>query len=151
MFYRNRINFVMLNVECLSESRCCHSNRREWHPPFDLYQLGAVHLAGCGVSGINLCSSDTASRDHAFPSGLLATPTMVSKMPRGQCVYRVKCPYYVYFQTLNENIFWLSLRYNRYNLYRITWFCNKNKKPRTDHVALSVLIVEESTTTSVSG
>ena len=58
-----------------------------------LYQLGAVHLAGCGVSGVNLCSCDTASRDHAFPSGLLATPTTVSKMPRGQCVHRVKRPY----------------------------------------------------------
>ena len=32
---------------------------------------------------------------------------------------------------VHENIFWLSLRYN---LYCITWFCNK--KPRTDHVAL---------------
>ena len=30
-----------------------------------------------------------------------------------------------------------TLRYNRYNLYRITLFCNKNKKPRTDHVTLS--------------
>ena len=39
---------------------------------------------------------------------------------------------------MHENIFWLSLRYNRYNLYRITWFCNKNKKPRTDHVTLTV-------------
>ena len=35
---------------------------------------------------------------------------------------------------LHESIFWLSLRYIRYNLYRITWFCNK--KPRMDHVAL---------------
>ena len=37
---------------------------------------------------------------------------------------------------IHENIFWLSLHYNMYNLYRITWFCNKNKKPRTDPVAL---------------
>ena len=60
-----------------------------------------VHLAGCGVSGVNLCSRDTASRDHAFPSGLLATPTTVSKMPRGRCVHRVKHPYCIYFQPLN--------------------------------------------------
>ena len=54
-------------------------------PTICLYQLGAVHLAGCGVSGGNLCL-----RDHAFPSGLLATPTTVSKTPRGPCVNRVK-------------------------------------------------------------
>ena len=42
------------------------------YPHFDLFQLGAVHLAVCGVNGVNLCSRDTASRDHAFPSGLLA-------------------------------------------------------------------------------
>ena len=68
---------------------------------FDLYQLGAVHLAGCGVSGANLCSRDTASRDHAFPSGLLATPTTVSKTAHGRCVHRVKRPYCIYFQPLN--------------------------------------------------
>ena len=59
---------------------------------------GSVHLAGCGV---NLCSRDTASRDHAFPSGLLATPTTVSKTPHGRCVHIVKRPYCVYFQPLN--------------------------------------------------
>ena len=57
-----------------------------------------VHLAGCGVSGINLCSRDTASCDHAFP-GLLATPTSVSKMPRGRCVNRVKHPLLRLFST----------------------------------------------------
>ena len=36
-----------------------------------------------------------------FPSGLLATPTTVSKTPRGRCVHRVKRPYCVYFQPLN--------------------------------------------------
>ena len=66
---------------------------------FDLYQLGAVHLAGCGVSGINLCSRDTASRDHAFPSGLLAMPTPVSKTPRGRCVNRIKHPLLRLFST----------------------------------------------------
>ena len=73
-------------------------------PTFDLYQLGAVHLAGCGVSGVNLCLRDTASHDHAFPSGLLATPTTVSKTPHGRCVHRVKLPYCVYFQPLNGTI-----------------------------------------------
>ena len=34
----------------------------------------------------------------------------------------------------HENIFGRSVRYNRYNLYRVTLFYNKNKKPRTDHV-----------------
>ena len=86
MFYQNRTDFIMLNVKCLYTLSLKS-------PPFDLYQLGAVHLAGCGVSGVNLCSRDTASRDNAFPSGLLATPTMVSKMPHGRCVHRVKCPY----------------------------------------------------------
>ena len=40
---------------------------------------------------------------------------------------------------VHDNIFWLSLCYNRYNLYRITWFFSKNKKPRTDHVALKMI------------
>ena len=35
---------------------------------------------------------DTALRDHAFPSGLLAMPTTVSKTPRGRCVNTVKHP-----------------------------------------------------------
>ena len=56
-------------------------------------------MAGCGVSDINLCSRDTASRDHAFPSGLLATLTMVSKTPRGRCVNRVKHPLLRLFST----------------------------------------------------
>ena len=86
MFNRNRTNFVLLNVECLY-TLSLKSPRVT--PHFVLYQLGAVHLAGCGVSGVNWCSYDTASRDHAFP-GLLATPTRVSKMPRGRCVNRVK-------------------------------------------------------------
>ena len=51
---------------------------------------------------VNLCSRDTATRDHAFPSGLLATPTTVSKTSHGRCVHRVKRPYCVYFQTLNS-------------------------------------------------
>ena len=55
-----------------------------------------MDLAGYGISGVNLCSRDTASSDHAFPSGLLATPTTVSKMPRGRCVHRVKCPYLLF-------------------------------------------------------
>ena len=59
------------------------------HGPF------VVHLAGCGV---NLCSRDTASRDHAFP-GLLASPTLVSKTPRGRCVNRVKHPLLRLFST----------------------------------------------------
>ena len=62
------------------------------HGPF------VVHLAGCGVSGVNLCSRDTASRDHAFP-GLLASPTLVSKTPRGRCVNRVKHPLLRLFST----------------------------------------------------
>jgi len=33
----------------------------------------------------NLCSRDTASRDYAFLSRILATSTTVSKTPRGQC------------------------------------------------------------------
>ena len=66
----------MLNVECLLESRG-------------------------GVSGVNLCSRDIASHDHAFPSGLLAMPKTVSKTPRGRCVPRVKRPYCIYFQPLN--------------------------------------------------
>ena len=61
--------------------------------------MGAVHLAGCDVSGVNLCSRDTASRDHAFPSGLLATPITVSKTPRGRCVNKVKCPLLRLFST----------------------------------------------------
>ena len=44
------------------------------------------------IQPVNLCSRDTASRDHAFPSGLLATPTTVSKTHHGQCVNRVKQP-----------------------------------------------------------
>ena len=40
-----------------------------------------VRVSGCGISGVILCSRDTASRDHAFPSGLLAMPTMVLKTP----------------------------------------------------------------------
>ena len=60
-------------------------------------------MARCGISGVNLCSRDTASRDHAFHSGLLATPTTVLKMP--QCVHRVKRPYCVYFQSLNGTYF----------------------------------------------
>ena len=51
-----------------------------------------MHVAGCGVTGVNLCSRDTASRDHVFPSWLLAMSTMVSKTPRGRCVNRVKQP-----------------------------------------------------------
>ena len=62
------------------------------HGPF------VVHLAGCGVSGVNLCSCDTASRDHAF-HGLLASPTLVSKTPRGRCVNRVKHPLLRLFST----------------------------------------------------
>ena len=56
------------------------------------------HLAGCGFSGVNLCSRVTASRDHAFP-GLLATPTSVLKTPRGRCVNRVKHPLLRLFST----------------------------------------------------
>ena len=48
--------------------------------------------------GVNLCSRDTASRDHAFP-GLLASPTLVSKTPRGRCVNRVKHPLLRLFST----------------------------------------------------
>ena len=95
------------------------------------------------VQPVNLCSHDTASRDHAFPSGILATHTTVSKTPRGRCVHKVKRPYCVYFQPLNgtwKHICWLSLRYNWYNLCRITWFCNTNKKPRMDHVALTITL-----------
>ena len=33
-------------------------------------------------------------------------------------------------------MYWRSGRYNSYNLYWLTWFCNNNKKPRTDDVAL---------------
>ena len=56
-------------------------------------------MAGCGISGVNLCSRDTASCDHAFPSGLLATPTTVSKTPRDLCVNRVKHPLLCLFST----------------------------------------------------
>ena len=86
----------MLNVECLY-TLSLKSPRVT--PTFDLYHLGAVHLAGCGASGVNLCSRDTSSRDHAFPSGLLATPTTVSKTPRGRCVNRVKHPLLRLFST----------------------------------------------------
>ena len=41
--------------------------------------VSSQFVSGCGISGVNLCSRDTASHDHAFPSGLLATPTTVSK------------------------------------------------------------------------
>ena len=58
-----------------------------------------MHLAGCGVSGVNLCSRDTASRDRAFSSGLLATPTTILKTPRGRCVNRVKHPLLRLFST----------------------------------------------------
>ena len=57
-----------------------------------------VHLAGCGVSGINLCSRDTASSDHAF-HGLLATPTSVSKTSRDRSVNTVKHPLLRLFST----------------------------------------------------
>ena len=58
-------------------------------------------MAESGVNGVNLCSCDIASRDHAFPSELLATPTTVSKTPRDRCLHTVKRPYCVYFQPLN--------------------------------------------------
>ena len=82
----------------------------------------------------DLSSRDAASRDHAFPSWLLARPTSVSKThtvskrPLSTSISRTKMGH--------ENIFGRSVCYNRYNLYRITLFCNKNKKPRIDHVAL---------------
>ena len=56
-------------------------------------------MAGCGISGVNLCSRDTASLDHAFPSGLLAMPTTVSKTPRGRCVHRIMHPLLHLFST----------------------------------------------------
>ena len=52
-----------------------------------------------GVSGVNLCSRDTASRDYAFPSGLLATPTTILETPRGRCVNIVKHPLLRLFST----------------------------------------------------
>ena len=39
---------------------------------------------------------------HAFPSGLLATPTTVSKTPRGRCAHRVKRPYCVYTKAFRK-------------------------------------------------
>ena len=55
----------MLNVECLWESRRCHSNRREWHPPFDF-----TNWEPCTWLGVVLVASTCvpASCDHAFPS-----------------------------------------------------------------------------------
>ena len=53
---------------------------------------------GSGIL-VYLCSRDTASCDHAFPSGLLATTTTVSKTPRGRCVHRVKRPLLRLFST----------------------------------------------------
>ena len=50
------------------------------------------------VQPVNLCSRDTASRDHAFLSGLLATPTTVSKTSRGRCVQWVSGPLLRLFQ-----------------------------------------------------
>ena len=50
---------------------------------------------------VHYCSRDTASPDHTFPSGLLATPTMVLKAPRGRCVHRVSALTASYFQPLN--------------------------------------------------
>ena len=95
------------------------------------------------VQPVNLCSRDTASGDRAFRSGLLATPTTVSKIPRGRCVNRVSAPppptSISKTKMGHENIFGRSVRYTRYNLYRITLFCNTSKKLRTDHVALSGL------------
>ena len=40
------------------------------------------------------------------------------------------------FENVSCSSFGRSVRCNRYNLYRITLFCNKNKKPRTVHIAL---------------
>ena len=34
-------------------------------------------------------------------------------------------------------MYWRPGRYTSYNLYWLTWFCNTNKKPRTDHVTLT--------------
>ena len=67
----------------------------------DTHPLTFTNWELCTWLGVTLCSRDTASRDHAFPSGLLATPTTVSKTPRGRCVHRVKRPYCVYFQPIN--------------------------------------------------
>ena len=39
------------------------------------------------VQPVNLCSRDTASYVHAFPSRLLATSITVSKTSRGRCVH----------------------------------------------------------------
>ena len=69
-------------------------------------------MAGCGVSGVNLCSRDTASRDHAFPSGLLVTPTTVSKTRRRRWVNRVKHPLLRLFSTpkwyMKTYVYWLQ-------------------------------------------
>ena len=63
------------------------------------------------VQPVNLCSRYTASRDHAFLSGRLATPTTVAKTPRGLCVGPTvsKRPLTMYISKTkmgHENIFW---------------------------------------------
>ena len=58
-------------------------------------------MAWGSVSGVNLCSRDAASRDHAFPSGRLATPKTIKETPRGRCVHRVKHHYCVCSKPLN--------------------------------------------------
>ena len=80
---------------------------------------------------------NTASRGHAFTSGLLATT--VSKTPRGPSTLSKRPLTTPVSKTKigHENIFGRSVRYTRYTLYRVTLFCNK--KPRTDHVALSAI------------
>ena len=88
MFYRNRTDFAMLHVECLYTQIAASDTHPLTFTNWELYTC----LAGCGVSGANLCSRDISSRDHAFPSGRLATPTTVSKTPRGRNVNRVKHP-----------------------------------------------------------
>ena len=51
----------------------------------DTHPLAFTNWEPCTWLGVALVAStcDTASRDHAFPSGLLATPTTVSKTPHG--------------------------------------------------------------------
>ena len=59
---------------------------------------------------------------------------------------------FIYGQDATKIITNTNLHDFFYNLYWLTWFCNKNKKPWTDHVALNVwtiLHVESLLLTSV--
>ena len=77
MLYQNRTDFVMLNVEQMFIYAVTQIAASDTHPlTFTNWEL-CTWL-------VDLCSRNTASRDQAFLSGLLATPTTISKMPRGQ-------------------------------------------------------------------